>query len=111
MGGERRWREEVEGKKKKEKRKKKSLMWNATSSCGDLGVRALLAASLQWIYSLNFRENFKKVKKTIPQQLPYNYLHWEALFTSHSIIYSKNIISLLLYLFLFLLLIKVKITK
>jgi hypothetical protein len=77
-------------------------------------VRALLAASLQGICSLNFRENFKKVKKTILQQLPYNYLfpmHWEALFTSHSIVYSKNIISLLLYLFLFLLLIKVKVTK
>jgi hypothetical protein len=69
-------------------------------------MRALLAASLQGICSLNFRKNFKKVKKTIPQQLPYNYL-----FTSHSIVYSKNIISLLLYLFLFLLLIKVKVTK
>jgi len=38
-------------------------------------------------------------------------MHWEALFTSQSIVYSKNIISLLLYLFLFLLLIKVKVTK
>jgi hypothetical protein len=36
--------------------------------------KALLAASLQGICSLNFRENFKKVKKTIPQQFSYNYL-------------------------------------
>jgi hypothetical protein len=40
----------------------------------DTALRALLAASLQGICSLNFRENFKKVKKIISQQLPYNYL-------------------------------------
>jgi hypothetical protein len=38
-------------------------------------------------------------------------MHWEALFTSHSIVYSQNILSLSYFIFFFLLLIKVKVKK
>jgi hypothetical protein len=34
-------------------------------------LRALLAVSLRGFPSLHFRENFKKVKKSTPQQLPF----------------------------------------
>jgi len=37
-------------------------------------LRALLAASLHGFPSLHFRENFKKVKKLILQQLPFPYM-------------------------------------
>jgi hypothetical protein len=36
--------------------------------------KALLAASLHGFPSLYFRENFKKVKKSILQQLPFPYM-------------------------------------
>jgi hypothetical protein len=39
-----------------------------------IALRALLAASLHGFSSLHFRENFKKVKKSILQQLPFPYM-------------------------------------
>jgi hypothetical protein len=37
-------------------------------------TKSITSSFLQGICFLNFRKNFKKVKKIIPQQLPYNYL-------------------------------------
>jgi hypothetical protein len=61
-----------------------------------LPVRAFTAASLNGSCSLKFRKNFKKVIKTISQQLPYNFALGSTIhFPFNIIIIKKHPLSLL----------------
>jgi hypothetical protein len=73
----------VEAPERKKIKRKRSLL-----------VRAFTAASLNGSCSLKFRKIFKKVIKTISQQLPYNFALRSTIHFPFNIIIIKKIHSL-----------------
>jgi len=80
-------------------------------------LRAFITISIKGAYSLNFKKKIQESYKNPSRQLSFlKFLfpwevHCEALFTSHSIVYSQNVLIFSYFIFSFLLLIKVKVKK